>query len=163
MKKLVFACLLGMLMSAGAVKAGSMIPFYMNSGPVPVYSFWVKFIFTFHRPKLDCQSGFGICFSVDYGVNKPGGAGNTGCIAEARISTANQLELKVSEDDLQNYESGFALPYFKSGSITLEDPYSFPEASGKKLGSGKILTLPAGTYPVIYNASARTYTVTFPV
>lgn len=163
MKKLIFACLMGILMMAGTVKAGSIIPAKMNSSPVPVYSVWVKFIITFHRPKLDCQHGFGICFSVEFGNDKPSGMGNTGCITEARVNPANQLELKVTEDDLQNYESGFAIPYFKSGTVTLEDPYTFPEALSKKLGCVKALTLPAGTYPVLYNAPAKTYTITFPI
>ena len=163
MKKIFFISLMSILMTAGIVNAGSVTPVHnINPGPAPAFSVWVKLIITFHRPKLDCKSGFGICLTIDYGFDKPSGTGGTGCTAEARINPANQLELRVTEYDLQNYEGGFALTYFKSGSITLEDPYTFPPDISKKLGSDKQLTLLAGTYPVIYDASAKSFTLTFP-
>jgi hypothetical protein len=163
MKKLISVCLLSILMFTGTVKAGSVIPVNVNSTPGASFSVWIKFIITFHRPKLQCKQGFGICFDVEVGNDKASGPGNNGCPAQARINSGNQLEIMVSEEDLQKYEEGFALSYFKSGSITLEDPYTLSEGVSGKLGAVKPLILKTGNYPVIFNASARTYTVTFPI
>ena len=85
------------------------------------------------------------------------------CLVQARINPEGQFELRVSGEDLLNYENGFALPYFKKGSITLEDPYTFSAPVSKELGAARQITVKPGTYRVAYDASADTYTVAFPI
>jgi len=149
-------------MLAGTVQAINSGKVNLNPNPSASLSVWVKIIINFHRPKLQCQSGFGICIEFQVGTDKA--TGSTGyaaalCPAQARISAGGQIELKVTEEDLLNYENGFALPYFKKGSITLEDPYTFSDAVTRQLGATRQLTIKPGSYPVVYDASALTYTV----
>jgi hypothetical protein len=161
MKKIIAVFLVSMLTLAGAVHAGKITSFNVNPGPAPCYSVWIKLIITFHRPKTQCQTGFGICFDIELGTDKAAGAGTGQCPAQARINTAGQLELMVSEGDLLKYENGFALPYFKSGTLTFEDPYTFSESVAKKLGSISQVSIKPGTYPVVFDASTRMYSVAF--
>jgi len=163
MKKIITVCLLSVLMLAGNVKAGNNSVFNVTPGPSASFAVWVKVIITFHRPKFDCQTGFGLCFDIQFGTEK--GSGYTGalCPAQVRINAAGQLELMVAEADLLQYENGFALSYFKSGSLTFEDPYTFSDAVTKLLGSDRNITIKPGTYPVVHDVSARTYTVVFPI
>jgi hypothetical protein len=163
MKKIITICILSLLMLTGAVHASTYNTIYMNPGPSPSFSVWVKLIITFHRPKLQCKSGFGICFDVEIGTEKSAGSGPDVCPAQARINTAGQLELLVTEEDLLKYENGYALPYFKKGSITIEDPYTFSDPVTKHLGTGRQITINPGSYPVVNDASAHTYMVTFPI
>ncbi|MEI8004628.1 MAG: hypothetical protein WCI48_00365 [Bacteroidota bacterium] len=163
MKKIIAICLVSMLTAAGAVHAGQYVSANVNPGPSPCYSVWIKLIITFHRPKLQCQSGFGICFDIEVGTDKAAGSGSGQCQAQARINAAGQLELMVSEGDLQKYESGFALPYFRSGTLAFEDPYTFSEPVARKLGTLSQVTIKSGSYTVVYDASAHSYLVTFPI
>ena len=162
MKKIIAICLISILAASGAVYAGKYTSTNFNPGPSPCYSVWIKLIITFHRPKTQCKTGFGICFDVEFGTEKAAGSGSGQCPAQARINTAGQLELMVSEEDLLKYENGFALPYFKSGTLTFEDPYTFSEPVGRKLGIIGQLTVKPGTYTVVFDASAHTYLVSFP-
>ena len=164
MKKSIIICVLCILVFAGAANAAISNPISVKPNPEASFSVWIKIIINFHRPKLQCQKGFGICLDFQWGTSEnPSGPGNSGCIAEVRVNNANQLELLVSEDDLKNYENGFALSYFRSGSFTLEEPYTFSAGVSGLLGTGKPVTVGNGTYPVVYNPSAKTYTATFPV
>ncbi len=163
MKKIISLCLLSILMTAGAVHAGKLNTINVNPGPLPSYSVWIKLILTFHRPKMDCKSGFGICFDIQFGSDKAIGGGQNYCQAQARINAAGQLELMVTEEELLRYENGFALSYFKKGSLTFEDPYTFSDAVTKLLGSMRPVTINPGTFHVSYDASAQTYTVAFPL
>jgi len=149
-------------MLSGAVQAGKNNAVTFNPGPSPCFSVWIKLIITFHRPKTQCKTGFGICFDVEFGTDKPVGSGSNYCPAQARISEAGQFELMVSEADLQKYENGSTLPYFKKGSLTFEDPYTFSETVTRLLGVAGTVTIKPGTYKVVYDALAGTYTVDFP-
>jgi hypothetical protein len=163
MKKIIAICLISMLTFAGAVHAGEYTSASVNPGPSPFCSVWIKLIITFHRPKTQCQTGFGICFDVEVGIDKAAGSGSGQCPAQARINTAGQLELMVSEGDLLKYENGFALPYFKSGTLTFEDSYNFSEPVARKLGMMSQVTIKPGSYSVVFDASARTFLVSFPI
>ena len=162
MKKIITTCILSILMSAGAMQAGKYNSVNVTPGPNPSVSVWIKFIITFHRPKTLCQTGFGICFDIELGTDKAAGSGSTLCPVQGRIIGNGSFELMVSEEDLLRYENGFALPYFKKGSVTFEDPYTFSEPVTKQLGASKI-TINPGTYTVVFDAISRTYTITFPV
>ena len=41
----------------------------LKSVTPPPTAVWVKFIINFHRPKMNCESGFGLCFDVTFGVD----------------------------------------------------------------------------------------------
>lgn len=150
-------------MLSGAAHAGMNIPVAVNPGPSPSFAVWIKLIITFHRPKTQCKTGFGICFDVELGTDKLVGSGSNFCPAQARISEAGQLELMVSESDLQKYENGSTLPYFKKGSVTFEDSYTFSETVTRLLGVAGPVTIKPGSYRVVYDASAGTYTIDFPI
>ncbi|MCX6280496.1 MAG: hypothetical protein NTU51_00860 [Bacteroidetes bacterium] len=162
MKKIITLCILSMLMSAASIQAGKYNTVNMNTSPSASYSVWVKIILNFHRPKMQCKSGFGICIDFEFGTDKATGYGAALCPAQARINSAGQLELKVAESDLQKYENGFALPYFQKGSLFFEEPYTFSDPVTKLLGASHQLTIGAGSYAVVFDAATRTYTVTFP-
>lgn len=161
MKKIITICLLSTLMLAGAVQSGKSNNVNLNPGAAAAYSVWIKITINFHRPKMQCQSGFGICLDFEAGLSKPYGGGL--CPVQARINAAGQLELSVTQDDLQKYENGFALPYFKSETLTIEDPYTFSDPVTRQLGLDRQLTVKPGSYPVEYDASTRTFTVKFTI
>ncbi|MCX6287953.1 MAG: hypothetical protein NTY96_12650 [Bacteroidetes bacterium] len=163
MKKIITICILSIFMLSVAVQAGKNNTVNVNPCPSASFSVWVKFIITFHRPKTQCKTGFGICFDVELGTDKATGSGSNLCLVQARIINAGQLELMVSEEDLLKYENGFALPYFKKGSVTFEDPYTFSEPVAKLLGAANQITIKSGSYPVVFDASTHTYTIIFPV
>lgn len=126
----------------------------------PSATFWIKLLITFHRPKLDCETGFGLCFDVEWGLDKTAGSPIAMCPARASVGDNGELLLEVTEQDLLRYENGSTLPYFKGQrTITLEDPYTFSPEASKKLGSAGPITVPAGVYPV--SCSDNIYTVVF--
>jgi hypothetical protein len=161
MKKIIPICLLSILMLSFTAEAEKCKTFNMNPGPLPSYSVWVKIILSFHRPKTQCKSGFGICLDFEFGADKAAGFGETGCPAAARINESGKLELRMTETDLQKYENGTSLQYFRKGTITIEDAYTFSEPVTKALGVSGQITIRPGAYPVVYDASAQTYTVSF--
>lgn len=161
MKKIITICIASILMSAAFVNAANSNNITAKASSSAAYSVWIKIIINFHRPKTQCQSGFGICLDFEVGTQKAGGSGL--CPAQARINEAGQLELKVTEADLLNYENGFALTYFRNGTFTLEDPYTFSDPVSRLLNFDGQITVKPGSYPVIYSASSRDYTVTFPI
>lgn len=163
MKKIIAVCLLGIIMLAGAAQAGKYNTVNVNPDPQSSFSVWIKIIISFHRPKLDCKSGFGICLDFEVGTSKATGFGSGLCPVQARLNAKGELELMVAESDLKNYEDGFALQYFNNGSLTFIDPYTFSDAVTRQLGADRQITVKPGSYPVVHDASARTYTVTFPM
>ncbi len=162
MKKIITICVVSILMLTGAAKATQLNPINLNPSPSASLSVWVKIILTFHRPKLDCKSGFGICVDIEVGMDKATGSGANLCPAQARLNAAGQFELRVTEEDLQKYENGFALPYFSRGSITLEDSYTFSDPVTRQLGTDREITVKPGSYKVVYDALTHTYTVALP-
>ena len=122
--------------------------------------FWIKFGFTFHRPKLDCKQGFGLCMDVSWGWDGMRTASEIICPVRGRINDQNQLVVEIGEDDLAKYENGSTLPFFSGHeSITLEDPFTFSKEVSRQLGLSAPLTIKTGTYPVSY-ADGK-YTVIF--
>jgi len=162
MKKFII-CILSILMLNGAVMAVTHTAVNLKSNPPASYSVWIKIIINFHRPKLDCQRGFGICLDFEVGTSKATGMGSDLCPAMARINASGQLELKVAETDLLKYENGSSLQYFKSGSITIQDGYTFSDPVTKLLVPGGQITIRPGSYPVAYDPTAQTYTVTIAI
>ena len=149
-------------MLTGATQAGTYNTVNVTPGPSPSFAVWIKIIINFHRPKTQCQSGFGICLDFEVGTQKATVPVTGLCPVQARINAAGQLELMVYEQDLVKYENGFALSYFNNGSLTFEDPYTFSDPVSKQLGAERQLTIKPGTYPVVRDKAAGTYTVTFP-
>lgn len=123
--------------------------------------FWIKFDFSFHRPKKNCESGFGVCLDVTYGIDgSVGKVDQNLCPVRGQLNERNQLVVEVTEDALTKYERGSTLPYFKGKtSITISDPYTLSPGTCRALGAGAPLTIKPGIYPVIFEKG--TYTVTF--
>jgi hypothetical protein len=69
---------------------------FANSGPGGV---WIKISLNFHRPKFDCQTGFGICLDISAGIDLAMPASGT-CPVQMRINEQNQLQIQVTEDNL---------------------------------------------------------------
>jgi len=134
------------------------IPLVSNTSPAGV---WIKFIFNFHRPKLDCERGFGICFDIEWGfVDFSAPTAPKGCVVKGRVNELGQLVMEVSESDLMNYENGSTLPYFKNKNIiTIVDAYTLSVASCKSLGMSSQFTIRPGDYPV--TCKEGIYTVVF--
>jgi|WetSurMetagenome_2_1015567.scaffolds.fasta_scaffold72832_2 hypothetical protein len=159
MKKFILLSLLTILFTglfAGSAFAMEMKP--VSSCPAGI---WIKILVTFHKPKHDCKTGFGICFETTWGIEAPSTGGQM-CLVRAQINGQNQLILEVTEEALASYEGGSTLPNFKNrNSITLDDPFTLSAATSKALGSPTPVTIKAGTYP-LSNVN-HTYTVTIPL
>ncbi len=113
---------------------------------------WVKFLLNFHRPKMDCKSGFGLCLLVTAGIEVSGESSEQNlCVVRGQLNERNQLIIQVEEEALNKYEGGAALPFFNGKtSISILDPYTLPDASCRALGSSVPLTIKPGNYPVSY-------------
>ena len=127
----------------------------------PNAGIWVKFQFTFHRPKLDCLKGFGLCLDITSGFDGSGKiSAEKACPVRALITENKQLIVEITEEDLSIYEGGSTIPYFRGKtSITLEDPYTLSAETTRALGFQSPVTIKAGTYPLKYEH--RVYTVIF--
>ncbi|MCK9218925.1 MAG: hypothetical protein M0P47_02610 [Bacteroidales bacterium] len=156
MKKIILFSLLGMLLYTRGVSGAELAPVCTTPAGL-----WVKFEITFHRPKMDCLRGFGICFDVTAGLEESMGSSNTAkCPVRGYLNGKNQLVIEVTEGALNKYEGGSTLPYLKNkNSITLSDPYTFSAGTSKALGSATPITIKEGDYPVTY--SNGTYTIVF--
>lgn len=154
MKKLILFSVLGMMLLSGSAYASDVIAI-----PAASSSAWVNIRITFHRPKLECKRGFGICFefSVGFEDNMDAGADYNTCPVRAQLNEKNQLILQINDRELTKYEGGSTLSYFKDKtSLTLEDPYTLSGTTSKALGSTAPLTIRQGVYPVSYNAGVYT-------
>lgn len=133
----------------------------MKSAMAAPSSVWIKLEVIFHRPKFNCESGFGICVLVSAGFDGPGAsAENKSCSVRGMINERNQLVLEIDEVALSKYENGAAYRYFKDKtSVAIPDPYPIPEATCRALGSAAPLTIKQGNYPVSFHNGV--YTVVF--
>ncbi len=157
MKKLAIISLFTVLL-AGFFTEPLLAPAVRLSNPCPS-GVWVRFDFIFHKPKTNCQTGFGICVMSSWGIESNTATNPAACAGRAQINGQNQLIIEVTDDALANYEGGNTLPNFRNrNSITLEDPYTLSLAASRSLGSNTIVTIPAGTYPLAY--ANHTYTIT---
>ncbi|MEI7500325.1 MAG: hypothetical protein WCK84_07730 [Bacteroidota bacterium] len=123
---------------------------------------WIKLLVNFHRPKLDCQSGFGLCFAVSWGLedNIDGYTEKNLCLVRGKLNERNQLVFEIDEVALNNYEDGAALSNFKAkSSISILDAYTLPDATCRALGSSRQFTIKPGNYPVSYENGV--YTIVF--
>ncbi|MEI6681036.1 MAG: hypothetical protein WCO44_00335 [Bacteroidota bacterium] len=156
MKKLVLFSLVSLMLVADAIQSRASV--VVCTAPCGI---WIKFELCFHRPKLLCKSGFGICMDVTAGIDNPGPVADKAmCPVKAMINDRNQLVLEVTAEALANYEYGAALPNFKDKTaITLEEPYTLSPGTSKALGSLSPVTIKAGTYPVSF--ANGIYTVVF--
>jgi len=157
MKKIMLLSVIGMiLLSEAAIASVSVI----NASPRT--EIWVKFSLILHRPKFECLTGFGFCFSVNAGIDKMGNPTLSGCPVMMRINDRKQLIIQVTEENLRTYENGSALRYFKGQvNISLEDPTALNPELGRELGSTDPVIIQPGIYPVTF--SNGTYTVTIPL
>ncbi len=131
---------------------------FANPGPSGV---WIKISLNFHRPKFDCQTGFGICLDITAGVDMAMPASGS-CPVQMRINERNELQIQVNEDNLRLYDNGSVLPNFRDKSgLVLEDPYTFSPATCRELGSPVPVVIRAGKYPVTF--SNGIYTVKIPL
>jgi hypothetical protein len=157
MKKILLLSLIGMILFSETLVASATGAF-ANPGPG---GFWIKITLNFHRPKMDCSSGFGICLDFSAGVDLVMPSTGT-CPVQMRINDRNQLQIQVTEDNLRLYDNGSALPYFRdTAGLLLEDPYTLSTATAKELGSSTPVVIRAGRYPV--TLSNGIYTVTIPL
>lgn len=147
MKKIFVLAMLGLLGIMDSSIAAEVKP--IPTAPTAV---WIKLQIIFHRPKFNCESGFGVCFLVSAGFDGSGspGAGNS-CSARGQLNEKNQLIVEVEESVLARYEGGALLRNFKDKtSVTIPDPYVLPETTCRALGSNSPLTIKAGNYPVSF-------------
>jgi hypothetical protein len=147
MKKFILLSMIGMLLAAPATFATE-----IKSCPSSPAGVWVKFLLNFHRPKMECKSGFGLCLIVTAGIEAPGqSAENSLCLVRGQLNERNQLIIQVEESALSKYEGGSALPYFKEKtSISIPDPYVLSDGTCRALGSSPPLMIKPGNYPVSY-------------
>jgi hypothetical protein len=128
----------------------------------PIEGIWIKIQLKFHKPKLDCERGFGFCFIFSGGIEGAMKLDEKVCSAKAKLDEMNQLVFEISEYDLIKYENGSTLPYFQDQkSITLDEPYTLSPEICRQLGTSNPITIKAGTYLLRY--SNKTYTVIFKV
>ncbi len=135
--------------------------FGAEAKPLMPFKIWFRVDIIFHRPKLNCERGFGLCFLGSSGFENPVGTINKEtCSGKIMLDEGNRLVLEVAESELARYEGGTALPNFKEKtSITLHDPYTLPPNLCKQLGAPGPLVIKPGTYPV--TNSERVYRVVF--
>ncbi|MCK9422395.1 MAG: hypothetical protein M0Q38_07340 [Bacteroidales bacterium] len=147
MKKFIILSMLGIMLFSDAIFSTG--TFASNPSPEGV---WIKFSLIFHRPKFNCERGFGICFDIDYGfTGSDGTAEPKGCAVRGQINNLNQLVVEIKESALMGYEGGSTLSYFKDKkTITIADPYTFSETTCKSLGLKSQFTIKPGEYPVIF-------------
>lgn len=147
MKKFMLLSMLGMLFFSQTSFATEMKS--CTASPAGV---WVKFLLNFHRPKMDCQSGFGLCLLVTAGIEVAGESTEQNlCLVRGQLNERNQFIIQVEEEALNKYEGGAALPFFKGKtSISILDPYTIPDGSCRALGLSAPLTIKPGNYPVSY-------------
>jgi hypothetical protein len=156
MKKYMLLTMMSVFLLAGSSEAADVC-----ASPLRLPEVWIKLTIKFHRPKTDCQTGFGICFDLSAGIENPVGSnGRDVCPVRARLNDKNQLVLEVAETALTAYENGGSLPYFQGKtSVTIIDPYSLSAGTCKALGSSPPLTIKPGNYPVSF--ANGIYTVVF--
>jgi hypothetical protein len=109
-----------------------------------------------HSRKSGCQSGFGFC-KVSIGFSwqmKATTGGIPGIKSQAYLSSSKQLTIKIAEADLQNYENGVSLKYFKGRqTIVVDDTYELSKEVSSALGSESILVIKQGEYPVRFDGT----------
>jgi hypothetical protein len=156
MKKLMLLSLLSMMFIAEMCLAGD-----LKSFAPPQDHVWINLKFIFHRPKFDCQRGFGICLIVTGGIDDQNMyPEKSKCIAKGQVNAKNQLVIEVKVTDLSQYDGGSALPFFQEKqSISILDPYTLPDETCKALGLAKSYTINPGLYPVSFGNGA--YTIVF--
>jgi hypothetical protein len=65
---------------------------------------WIKIYLKFHRPKYECERGFGFCFDVTAGIEKGINPDEKVCPVKAKLDQMNQLVFEISEYELIKYE-----------------------------------------------------------
>lgn len=127
----------------------------------PPTGVWIKLLINLHRPKFNCERGFGICFLVSCGFEPDGMVNEKNlCPVSGMVNERNQLVLEITENALAKYAGGAMMQNFKDkNAITIQDPYPLPEQTCRSLGISPGLTIKPGTYPILYKD--QTYTVIF--
>ena len=159
MKKFLLVSVLSMMFftqSSFAAESGT-----SSVAPVGV---WIKLLINFHRPKLDCASGFGICLVLSWGYEELGGnmASRNLCSVRGQLNDRHQLVVEINEAVLAGYDGGSALAYFKDKkSISILDSYALPDETCKALQASTLLTIVPGNYPISYENGV--YTIVFQI
>jgi len=155
MKKIMLLSMLGMIFLTEMSFASEMK--LCNYAPEGI---WIKLLINFHRPRTNCQSGFGLCFVVTWGWEELNGFSEKNlCPVKGQLKERN-LFIEVNAADLTTYESGSTLTYFKEKtSISILDSYTLPDATSRALGSITPLTIKPGNYPVSFKNGV--YTIVF--
>ena len=151
-----------MLLSILSLMILSQISFASEMKPVTCAptGIWIKLLINFHRARTNCQSGFGLCFVVTWGVEEPEGfSAKNLCPVKGQLKEQN-LFIEVNEADLTTYENGSTLSYLRDKtSISILDPYTLTDATSRALGSNTPITIKPGTYPVSFQNGI--YTIVF--
>ena len=156
MKKITVLTIVGLLLFSGASYATEMKSTSLNA-PSGV---WITLHLKFHKPKWDCERGFGLCFNITWGIERGAKSrSETECPVKMKLDN-NQLIMEVEESDLQKYEQGTSLAYFNGKStITLDENTEIPPSYCRQLGSSRPIVIKSGTYPVTYKDNI--YTIVF--
>ena len=156
MKKFFVFSMLGVLLFTGNLFADD-----SKSIPPAGDDLVISLKIIFHRPKLECERGFGICLllNISWEESKVTNDQNH-CLARGWINERNQLVIEVKETDLTKYEGGSTLAYFKDKtSISIIDPYPLSDETCRAFGTKPPKTIKPGNYPVSYENGV--YTVIF--
>jgi hypothetical protein len=117
----------------------------------------ITFTINLHSKKSNCQNGFGFC-KVTVGISWKSESDNLGgnydLKAQGFINSSNQLVIRIQDSDLQKYESGESVKYFRGKkSIIIDDTYELSKEVSSALGSTSNIIIKPGEYPVQYNSS----------
>jgi len=115
-----------------------------------------------HTKSSGCSTGFGFCrFQISTGIGGQSPQYSNDLSAQAYLNSSNQLVLKISDADLQQYEGGKSLAWFQGKkSVTVSEDYSLGSDLDKALGATSPLVIRAGTYNLTYEGGI--YTMIFP-
>lgn len=112
-----------------------------------------------HSKKTNCESGFGLCkVSLSISWQNEKSVSNGGAIpGQISLNSNNQLIFKIAETDLQKYENGGSLKYFKDKqTVYVDDNYELTQDISGSLGATKPLIIKQGEYQVKYDGTAYT-------
>ena len=128
-----------------------------NTTPLP--DVVITITINLHSKKSNCESGFGFCsikFSVSWQDEKSVSGGGL-LPGQISFNANNQLIFKIAEADLQKYENGGSLKYFKDKqTVYVDDNYELTQDISGGLGATKPLIIKQGVYKVKYDGTAFT-------
>jgi hypothetical protein len=133
-----------------AVMFSSNFAFSQQRVPAPSQDLSQKIHIEIGRKTKDC-GGFGICkFTIDITVEE------FLAIVNARKTSEGKLKILMSSDFVKRNAQKL-----EGNIFGIEEEFVIDAATSKALGFSSSYIIPIGKYPIVYNASSRTYECTF--